>query len=119
MSRLIDFPGTFGNGCEIGLENYLLYGYRPGSFLEAVLCNDLQSAWARADSVNKHSGLGAIVDFLRFDAPHNSWGSESLYKDWIADYEGRRTRFKEHTEKNFTLRSVGAKLNKYYYVTEV
>lgn len=66
-----------------GVVNYLLHGYHPGSFLEAVLSNDLKEACARADEINQ-SRLFQYVFFLYNYAPFEAWGSPERMQAWIA-----------------------------------
>jgi hypothetical protein len=64
------------------LERYFLYAFEPGSFVKAVLCNDLYSSVARADTWNKQA-LADIVSWIAKNAPEGSWGHEDYYKEWI------------------------------------
>lgn len=69
-----------------GLCRYLDHRIQPGSFLVAVLSNDLKEAMARADEKSR-AGLFALVSFLYNDAPANCWGSPDAVQAWLA--EGR------------------------------
>ena len=64
------------------LDNYWNHGYEPGSFLRAVICNDLVEAVSRADPWNQKN-LFKIVIYMINNAPINSWGSFEVYKEWI------------------------------------
>lgn len=64
-----------------GLVRYFSDGILPGSFLQAVLCNNLQLALARADPV-AWAGLASIVTFLRTHAPDDAWGSRETVLAW-------------------------------------
>lgn len=65
-----------------GLKLYLENGIEPGSFMAAVLCNDLKEAFGRADHINiKH--IGTIVCWLFNHAPSTCWGSTDNYTAWI------------------------------------
>lgn len=60
---------------------------RPvGGFLEAVLCNDLTKAFARADYDNRFA-LFAIVDYLYNECPVGCWGSPERYRTWPEERE--------------------------------
>jgi hypothetical protein len=65
---------------------YLEEGILPGSFLRAVICNDLKEAFAQADTVNRER-LFDIVTFFYNYMPGNSWGSPEKMKKWIATFE--------------------------------
>lgn len=68
---------------QAGIRRYIEEGLPTGDFLRAVLCNDLQSAVASADWINRPR-LAEIVDWLVAYAPHACWGSPRKHDDWIA-----------------------------------
>jgi hypothetical protein len=72
-----------------GLRRYIEDGIPPGSFLRAVLCNDLRRAVECADSANIHR-LPDYIRFLYAHAPVGSWGSTDDYVEWI-NHKGLRT----------------------------
>jgi hypothetical protein len=55
----------------------------PGSFLEAVICNDLQNAVGCADDTNLHN-LPAFVGYFYNEAPSTCWGSREKYEAWLS-----------------------------------
>jgi hypothetical protein len=64
------------------LERYVVDGLPPGSFLSAVLTNDLVEAVGRADDQN----LAALVDIVRLIynyIPGSSWHSEEAMVEWM------------------------------------
>lgn len=66
-----------------GMRRYIDHGIKPGSFLVAVLSNDLMEAFKRADDVN----VAAMVEYARFlynQAPCVCYGSPEHVKDWIS-----------------------------------
>lgn len=65
-----------------GVIYYLMHGVPPGSFLAAVIRNDLKDACSRADDENKHLLLNYVRFFYNY-APINSWGSPENYKAWL------------------------------------
>ena len=65
-----------------GLKRYIEHGIKPGSFLEAVLCNDLLDAVRWADHDNRQA-LPAYVFFLLRYAPTACYGSRHNYEVWI------------------------------------
>lgn len=66
-----------------GINLYIHKGILPGSFLQAVLRNDLQDACARADDINRRY-LWNIVAWLYNHAPANCWGSPEKVAAWVA-----------------------------------
>lgn len=80
--RMSDVPSQLHDG----LVNYLAYGIPTGSFLHAVLTNDLVGAVSRADE-RSAEGLVALVRFLYNMAPAVAWGSDENVALWI---EARR-----------------------------
>ena len=64
------------------LERYFTHALEPGSFLMAVLTNDLIGAVGRADMWNSRS-LADIVKWLVNHAPYGSYGDAELVRDWL------------------------------------
>lgn len=64
-----------------GLHLWIEEGLQPGSFLKAVLCNDLENAVGRADEENLKN-LPAYIYFLYNFAPSHCWGSEENFETW-------------------------------------
>lgn len=64
------------------LHQYIKNHLPVGSFLQAVISNDLQKSVAMADKESL-ANLRAIVMFLYNHAPGSCWGSEAIYKEWI------------------------------------
>ncbi len=64
-----------------GLTRYILRGVRCGSFLTAVLENDLKGAVSRADLGNRVV-LHEYVAFLYNHAPNGCWGSPENVMVW-------------------------------------
>jgi len=64
-----------------GLVRYFADGILPGSFLQAVLVNDLMSAVMRADPFSLVS-VGHIAAFLVDHAPAGAWGSREAVLAW-------------------------------------
>lgn len=77
-----DFFSPVPEHTQGSLERYFLYGLEPGSFLRAVLSNDLVSAVSRADPQNK-AALADIVNWIAENAPDGSWGHSDYYTEWI------------------------------------
>lgn len=64
------------------IENYVRHGLEPGSFITAVLENNLVEAIGRADSYN----LVVIRDIVRYvynEIPSESWGSRDAVVNWL------------------------------------
>ena len=69
-------------GLMEGLHNYATFGLPPGSFLSAVICNDLVEACGRGDPESLRN-LPAIVAWLYNEAPAECWGSREKMDAWI------------------------------------
>ncbi len=67
-----------------GLIEYVASRRPTGSFLHAVLSNDLREACVRADYVNRWH-LVEIVAFLNGYVPSPAWGSPDAVTAWLAD----------------------------------
>jgi hypothetical protein len=80
--RLIE--GQVPETLHDGLIEYFAARRPTGSFLEAVLMNDLTQAVSRADPMNRCC-LAEIVLFLFNYAPSPAWGSPAAVEAWLAD----------------------------------
>lgn len=65
-----------------GMARYVLWGIKPGSFLTAVLCNDLYGALARMDVGAEN--LWQLAFTLARAAPADSYGSVTAVREWCA-----------------------------------
>jgi len=65
-----------------GLHNYVENKCPPGSFLCAVLENNLHAACSRADQHNS-AALPLIVGFMYAHLPVGAWGSPTVVKTWL------------------------------------
>jgi len=65
-----------------GLMRYLVHRIPTGSFLLAVLTNDLSEAVARGDEASL-AGLVNIVRFLVNDVTYMAWGSPVVVRAWL------------------------------------
>tara|TARA_R110000751_G_scaffold24314_3_gene67130 strand:- start:458 stop:772 length:315 start_codon:yes stop_codon:yes gene_type:complete len=66
-----------------GLARYLDRGLNPGSFLTAVLQNNLEMAIGHADE-DSLAALPEIVRFFYNELPGNCWGSPREMTQWMA-----------------------------------
>lgn len=64
------------------LERYVKEHYPVGDFLTAVLANDLNDAFGRADEYNNHT-LFHIAAWVHNEVPRAAWGSRQAVKDWV------------------------------------
>jgi hypothetical protein len=67
--------------CKEGLRGYIEKGEPVGSFLSALLSNDLRKTYEKADDTN----IGRIKNYLMFlynEAPSECWGSPDKYAGW-------------------------------------
>lgn len=72
-----------------GLIRYIEDGIVPGSFLQAVLRNDLRDACARADAANRFL-IWEYVNVLWNYTPSDCWGSPEKVQRWIEAREQER-----------------------------
>lgn len=74
-----------------GMRRYIESGIEPGSFLTAVLCNDLMGALGKADEINRER-LWDICAFLYNEAPSACFGSVEAFQSWVqrGGTEGRK-----------------------------
>jgi len=78
------------------LINYFDRGWEPGSFLMAVLRNDLMRASFSADHINQ-SELPKIATWVYRNAPYGSWGNEEIVRGWLNNNEHRQ----EYAKRRF------------------
>ena len=68
--------------CRGAVKRYIEHGIPPGSFLEAIITNDLKEACARADSINR-TLIWDWVNWFYNCAPAVCWGSDEAYEYWL------------------------------------
>lgn len=103
MSRYFKFEAgpyreSFDVGLEESIENYLIHGFQPGSFMTALFANDIFSAVGSCHPGNKNS-IADIVYWIRWNAPTESWGSYEAVKNWTLDTDNIRTNYVAELEK--------------------
>lgn len=87
MSKLADYdrmdaPATFvPEHDREAIRHYIEYGIIPGSFLRAVIRNDLREAVGQADYINQEA-LPTIVAWFYNHAPALCWGNPSRVEMW-------------------------------------
>lgn len=64
------------------LKGYVNDRIETGSFLRAVLENDLFGAMGRADNENKYR-INEICLFIYNELPSNCWGSKEKVNNWL------------------------------------
>ncbi len=64
-----------------GLARWLVNGIVPGSFLEAMLSNDLRGVMQSADDENLQR-IPDIWNFLYMEIPSSAWGSHERMVKW-------------------------------------
>ena len=69
------------------LQRYIDHGILPGSFLTAVLENNLSNAVANADPVNL-ANLRNIVGYVYNYLPSVAWGSRETVADYLLQFIG-------------------------------
>lgn len=67
------------------IDRYVIHGIKPGSFMTAVIENDLMSAFMRADSYNR-TILYDICHFLYNRVPFEAWGSPEKVVRWLEQF---------------------------------
>ena len=69
-----------------GIMVYVKHHRRPGSFLRAVLSNDLAKTVYSADN-NDLRALVEIVKFIMWEIPSAAWGSKEQVNQWLSANE--------------------------------
>jgi hypothetical protein len=65
---------------------YVQHKIEPGSFLRAVLENDLKESFGRADEINR-TRLFEIVKYIYNHVPMNVWGSKEIVQKHLDSRE--------------------------------
>jgi hypothetical protein len=65
-----------------GIKLYVEHHVKPGSFLSAVICNDLTEAVGQADDENLRN-IPAYVAYFYNEAPRGCWGSPERFTEWL------------------------------------
>lgn len=81
-----------------GIFNYVYHGQPPGDFLQAVICNDLSEAVARADDENRRL-IPAYIHFFHNYTPAACWGSREKMDAWTEDWRAGMARTREFPEE--------------------
>ncbi len=76
-----DYP-TIPEVTQHGLMMYVKYGIAPGSFLTAVLTNNLFEAYHFADDVHINS-MSALVKFIYNKLPNDCYGTVDKVSEFI------------------------------------
>ena len=61
---------------------YIEDGIRPGSFLEAIISNDLKGAFMRADHINSEH-IKDFVEYMYWHTPSSCQGSQEAFENWV------------------------------------
>ena len=78
-----EFNGFYIRDQMMGaIERYIEHGMEPGSFLTAVICNDLFGACGRADAENLRN-IPAFVAYFYNEVPSSCFGSPERMKAWM------------------------------------
>jgi len=64
------------------VELYIERGIKPGSFLQAVISNDLVGAMAHAHRALTADDIRDIVQWFYWEAPHTCFGSREKLEHW-------------------------------------
>ena len=70
--------------CREGMQRYIEEHVEPGSFLCAVIRNNLVDAFKWADETNREHLFDYAV-FLYNEAPESCWGSDENMRAWLND----------------------------------
>ena len=68
-----------------GIQRYVEHGLQPGSFLCAIIQNNLSQAVGLADNENLKN-IPAFIAYLYNECPGNCWGSPEKMKSWMDSF---------------------------------
>lgn len=64
------------------IEMYVKHGIPPGSFLTAIICNNLRDAFGQADRINAEN-IPAYVMYFYWEVPAHICGDPATMNHWI------------------------------------
>lgn len=76
-----DFSTLPTKAIRASMERYIEEGYHPGSFLLAILSNDLRASYLKNNG--RWEDVANILEWLQEEAPAVCWGSEECVMDWL------------------------------------
>ena len=81
------------------IDRYVQHGYDGGSFVEALMTNDLVGVFSRGDDENIRY-LKDIVQYCYMKIPASCWGSEEKYNKWLSHngFDGEENDFDEEDD---------------------
>lgn len=85
--------------------NYLVHGLPPGSFVTALLENNLYGAASAADNFN-FENLGTVALVVSIHMPMTACGSHEAVSDWLKDVDGRRTAYAKWYQEQAVIRKL-------------
>ena len=74
---------------QASVRRYIEEGSPVGSFLSAVISNNLTEAFDCADDINE-AHMKEIVGFFYYEAPAHCWGSPGKMSQWIELHRKKR-----------------------------
>jgi len=87
---MLDFANyNVPRNIQTALTDYIERGIPVGSFLHAVLSNDLFDAVSRTENSD---ALSDIVNWIHDCAPQNCYGCEAVVLRWIQEHPSRKPR---------------------------
>lgn len=69
-----------------GIRRYVDDRIKPGSFITAVLSNNLRDSFGKGDQENRDT-LFEIVRYLYWEVPGDCWGSHERVSEWLGEVE--------------------------------
>ena len=113
MGKYIDFEtreyarDMVPDHAQESIENYLMWGWTPGGFIESMFAGDLFRAACCADQANGPA-MQAIARWISNGAPEGSWGSYEAVENWRTDLDGCRSKFSDKKEKEYIIKTLKA-----------
>ena len=93
-----DVPKEFADP----MYNYLVYGYRPGSFFGYVLSNNFAKAILSSHPSNTIEALKHLVGWMRDTLPEEAHGSYDKVEAWCDINPEQRRIILEHNQLIYT-----------------
>lgn len=90
------------------IRNYLIRGWAPGGFVEAMIAKDYERALYCADTANRQM-FWAIAMWINECMPRHAVGSYDTIEKWRADFDGHRSAYVKAVEQDFIWKNLSEK----------
>lgn len=85
------------------IYNYLVHGFAPGSFFNAVLANDFMAAVGHSHPGNSITELKSLIGWIQNCMPRQAYGDYERVKEWYDLDSAERRKILEDSQLIYTV----------------